>query len=151
MPPEQYLDIDGPISRYSRLGILALLLYHVAEFVEVGLALPAAGDLDEAGRLEFLDELADARLAHAHVDCESFLAWEAPIVMPAVVDEHGIGDLRTEAEVCFLQYEIWDLRKPAAHDWIVGRQLDVALSQDVADGSRAWWHAPIVARLSEST
>ena len=122
-------------------------LHHELDFVEVGLALAPAGDLDEIGFLQLLDEFADARLAHAHVGGEPILTGEAAVVVPGVMQEHRIGDFGAEAQFGIFQNEIGDLGKPAARNRIVRGELDVAISENVADVARLRRHAVIVSRL----
>src|SRR5207245_10424362 len=100
----------------------------------------AAGDLDKVRALQLLDELADPRLAHAHVGGEPFLAREATVVVPGVMQKHRIGDLRSKAQRAIFQDEIRNLGEPAASNGIVGRQLDIALSENIANVSRLRWH-----------
>jgi hypothetical protein len=146
MPVGQYLDIGPPISRYLASSFLGRPLHHKFDLIQVGLPLAATGDLNEARPFQLLDELADPRLAHAHVAREPLLAGKATVVVPGVVQEHGIGDFGAQAQLRVLEDEIWYLREAAAHNWVVGRELDIAFTQNVADWSRLWGHALIVAR-----
>src|SRR5207244_503914 len=109
MPASRYLDIGPPISRYWTLRVPRTPFHYRFDFVQVGLALSASGDLDEVCALQLLDELADARLAHAHVGGEPLLTGEAAVVVPGVMQEHRIGDLRAEAQRAVFENEIWDL------------------------------------------
>src|ERR1700688_1753448 len=72
---------------------------------------------------------------HAHVCGQRLLTGKAVIVVPSIVQEHRIGDFGSKAEVGIFENEIGDLRKSSAHNRVVCRQLDVSLSQDVADVS----------------
>lgn len=65
--------------------------------------------------------------------------------MPSVMEKHGIRDLRPEAKIGVFEDEIGNLCKPAADDRVVCRELDIALSENVADASRLWRHLLIVA------
>src|SRR5437016_6047950 len=121
MPASQYLDIGGPISRYLALRIPGSALHHKLYFIQVGFALSPPSDFDKLCSLQLLNELTDARLAHPHVGREPFLAGEATVVVPGVMQEHGIGDLRTEAEVAILENEIGNLGEPTTDNGIVCR------------------------------
>src|SRR6266568_9698703 len=106
MPTSRYLDIGRPISRYWTLRAPGSLLHHKFDFVNVGLALPSAGDLNESCPLQLLDELAHARLAHTHVGGEPLLTRKTTVVVPGVMQEHRIGDLRTKAQLAILENKI---------------------------------------------
>lgn len=61
------------------------------------------------------------------------------------MEEHEVGDLRTETQFSVLQDEVRNLRKAAACNRIIGCKLDVPFSQDIADAPRLGWHPFIVA------
>src|SRR5260370_127576 len=136
------LDFDISKSGFSG-GPACLAFDHEIDPVEVGFALPPAGDPDEAGSLQFLDELVHPRDAHAHVMRQAILAGEATVVVPGEMQEHRIGNLGAQAEGAIAENEIRHLGKPAAGDGILRRQLDVAVPQRRSDVL----HACIVARL----
>src|SRR5947209_656061 len=102
MPIGRYLDIGPPISRYWTLRVLGSALHHKLDFVQVGFALSPTSDFDKLRALQFFDELADPRLAHAHIGREPLLTGEATVVMPGIMQEHGVCDFCTEAELAIL-------------------------------------------------
>src|SRR5712692_11810702 len=121
--------LDFDISKSGFSGRPAWLAFdHEIDPIEVGFPLPPAGDPDEAGGLQFLDELVHPRDAHAHVMRQPILAGEATVVVPGEMQEHRISDLGTQAESPVTQDEIRHLREPATSDGIAGRKFDVALA-----------------------
>jgi hypothetical protein len=68
------------------------------------------------------------------------LTGEATVVVQMRNAEHRVCDFRRKAALAILENEIGNLRESAANDWVVGRQLDIALSKNVPDVSRLGWH-----------
>ena len=76
------------------------------------------------------------------------MTWEATVIVPGEMQEHRIGYLGAETERTIAEDEIRDLCEPTTCDGIVGRQFDVPLPKNIANGAALRvFHAHIVARL----
>jgi hypothetical protein len=97
------LDISRPDSRfrYTEIKIsTARLLHNEMRFVDIDLALTTSCDLDQSSFFQFFDEFVSVRRTHTHVTAKPILALETAVVLPCVMQEQCIGDLREGLTRC---------------------------------------------------
>lgn len=132
-------------SKIARSGAgPGLSLFHV-ERVDVGLALAAPGDGQEAIGLKRLEVLAHVGLVQAHVVGKPLLSGIAVVVLPCVAEQHGERELVAGAQFLRLKQEVRDLGEAAARRGVGAAQDDVAILEDVANVAfLAVLHATII-------
>jgi len=101
--------------------------------VQVGLPKAALLDLQQFGRLKLLEVGADAAIGGPHILGELDLPRKAGVIAPGVLKEHRIGELGADGDVLFGEDEIRDLGEAMTRREIGADDLNVALSEDVAD------------------
>lgn len=102
------------------------------EFVQVRFPKSTLLDFKKAGALKLFEIRANTAHRSAHIIGEFDLSWEARVVAPCVLQEHGVGELCSDGEFLFCQNEIRNLREAMTRNRIGSNELDVSLFEEVA-------------------
>src|SRR5262245_29392223 len=97
---------------------LALVPDDEVDGVEVGLALSAALDVDEAAVFQLGDGAADGGDVRAHVFSQSFLTREAEVVVPRVAEQECVRGLCVGGQIRIAEDEVGELREAVLRDRI---------------------------------
>jgi len=111
--------------------------------VDIGLALAASLNGQEAISFQRLEVFADIGFVEAHVVGEPPLTREAIVILPCIAEQHREGELVAGAEVLRFEQEVRDLGEAAAGSGVGALEDDITLApENVAD----WAHLGIFHR-----
>ena len=102
---------------------------HQVELVEVRLAQTALPDTDKLLLLQLLQVRSHASVGHAHVLRKPSLPREAIIILPSVLEKHGVSELRSRRQDGALENMIRDLGESSSRQEIGSPQNDVSFYQ----------------------
>ena len=111
-------------AKFALLGMTARRLQE--QFIEVRFPLSTPLDDDEPSLFKLLHVTDDAALSDAHIHSQSILAGEAIVVLPRIVQQHGVGELGSRRDSIRLQHEVWHLREPTTSCDVGAANFDVA-------------------------
>ena len=106
------------------------------KFVEVRLAKAALCHFQEFMVLQFLEVAANAALSCPHVFSEFDLAGKAGVICPGILEQHGVGELRTDGQILVRQHEVGDLSESEARRGVGSHDLNIARDFGKATGDR---------------
>src|ERR1700731_5323900 len=101
--------------------------------MQIGLSQAPPLDLKELRGLKFLEISPDGAIRCSHVFGELNLPRKARIIVPCVFKQHGVRELGADGYLFLGQNEIRHLSEAMARDGIGTHNLDVAVSQNIAD------------------
>ena len=86
--------------------------------VEIGFAEATLGDLQEACIFKLFEICSHTSLPCSHVFTEPFLTRKTIVVLPCVLEQHGVRQLGSDTEFLVGENVLWDLSEPVASDGI---------------------------------
>src|SRR5262245_52895792 len=132
----QILPVWGGSAELSPCSPLAL--NGEIELVEVGLAKAALRYFEEPRVLQLLLVGAHAAFGGAHIVGQFLLSRKTEVVLARVLEQHGVVEFRTHAEIFVCENEVGDLREPMQRHEIGTNNFDIALN--FSDVSSNWLH-----------